>query len=68
MDQAAVFHMGSWLKQNYDPASTVDENWKRAKDSWDNLNFQDKVFIWSISKQTSQYHPKSPSHMPNTPP
>lgn len=68
MDQAAAFHMAAWLKENYDQRKTIDENWKSAKDSWDKLNFNDKVFIWSISKQTSQCHLKSLSHMPNTPP
>lgn len=59
MDQAAAFHMASWLKENYDTEKTRDENWQRAKESWDSLTFQSKLFIWNISKQTSQCSLKS---------
>lgn len=50
-NSAAYKHMCSWLKVNFDPKLSPEENWTRAEEAWASMSPSFKMFVWTLSLQ-----------------
>jgi hypothetical protein len=47
-------HMIGWIKTNFDPKLSPEENWAEAEAAWDALTPDHKMLLWSLRNQETQ--------------
>jgi len=51
LSRAAYQHMCSYIKLNFNPELTPEENWSMAEAAWDSLPFDTQMHLWNMSFQ-----------------
>ena len=54
LPREAYKHMCSWVHTNFKLKLNIHELWEKAKESWENLSEQNKIYVWGICQQEEQ--------------